>query len=178
MTDTRDAHGGRCKSKSSVCAVTAHVPVTRGIGCNVQKESPSHESMLKRMSAPSWTAAHSEPEKTASLRAIRYWISQFDLIIISRHRERFRPLPHRRTVKTTSSFEMRLSDLLRSTALAGLLLFCLLATADAQAQTGRIVGTVTDAQTGDPLPGANIVLQGTSRGTARSEEGQYTLDRK
>lgn len=70
---------------------------------------------------------------------------------------------------------MRLSDLLRSTALAGLLLFCLLATADAQAQTGRIVGTVTDAQTGDPLPGANIVLQGTSRGTASNPEGQYTL---
>lgn len=42
-------------------------------------------------------------------------------------------------------------------------------------QTGTITGTVTDAENGQPLPGVNIVLQGTQRGTASGPNGQYRI---
>ena len=42
-----------------------------------------------------------------------------------------------------------------------------------QAQTVR--GTVTDAETGDPLPGVNILLEGTTTGTSTSVDGTYEL---
>ncbi|CAG4991626.1 TonB-dependent receptor P26 [Dyadobacter sp. CECT 9275] len=38
-----------------------------------------------------------------------------------------------------------------------------------------INGTVTD-EAGEPLPGVNIVLRGSSRGTTTSKDGKYTLD--
>jgi TonB-linked SusC/RagA family outer membrane protein len=38
-----------------------------------------------------------------------------------------------------------------------------------------VEGTVTDAVNGDPLPGTNVVLQGTNTGTTTDSEGQYTL---
>ncbi len=40
----------------------------------------------------------------------------------------------------------------------------------------EVKGTVTDASTGDPLPGANVVLKGTSTGTATDAKGDYVLD--
>ena len=40
-----------------------------------------------------------------------------------------------------------------------------------------ISGVVTDKATGDPLPGANVFLEGTTIGTASNEEGQYTISR-
>ncbi len=40
---------------------------------------------------------------------------------------------------------------------------------------GRIAGTVTEAATGDPLPGANIVIAGTTRGAAADAEGSYFI---
>ncbi|HKJ69378.1 MAG TPA: carboxypeptidase-like regulatory domain-containing protein, partial [bacterium] len=43
------------------------------------------------------------------------------------------------------------------------------------AVTGKIAGTVIDAETGEPLPGANIIVQGTSRGAAADEEGNYFI---
>jgi TonB-dependent starch-binding outer membrane protein SusC len=43
----------------------------------------------------------------------------------------------------------------------------------AQAQT--IEGTVTDAQTGELLPGVNIVVQGTTTGTATNSDGEFQL---
>lgn len=39
----------------------------------------------------------------------------------------------------------------------------------------NITGTVTDAATGDPLPGVNILVMNTSLGTSTSEEGTYSL---
>lgn len=42
-------------------------------------------------------------------------------------------------------------------------------------QTGTIAGTVTDAQTGDPLPGVNVVVQGTQQGAATDEQGEYRI---
>jgi TonB-linked SusC/RagA family outer membrane protein len=38
-----------------------------------------------------------------------------------------------------------------------------------------ITGKITDAQTGDPLPGVNIVVQGTTRGTISDANGNYTI---
>jgi len=43
------------------------------------------------------------------------------------------------------------------------------------AQEAVIQGTVTDVETGDPLPGANVVIQGTALGAATNEDGEYTL---
>lgn len=39
-----------------------------------------------------------------------------------------------------------------------------------------ISGTVTDKQTGDPLPGVSVLVKGTSLGTSTDLEGRYTLE--
>ncbi len=41
--------------------------------------------------------------------------------------------------------------------------------------TGKIAGRVIDAETGDPLPGANIVIEGTQMGTASDIDGYYVI---
>ena len=41
---------------------------------------------------------------------------------------------------------------------------------------GALAGIVTDAHTGDPLPGANILLPGSNLGTTTDLEGHYTID--
>ncbi|QXD16749.1 carboxypeptidase-like regulatory domain-containing protein [Rhodocaloribacter litoris] len=41
--------------------------------------------------------------------------------------------------------------------------------------TGKLTGVVTDAETGDPLPGASVVLVGTQFGTITDVDGQYLL---
>ncbi len=43
------------------------------------------------------------------------------------------------------------------------------------AQEKRITGTVTDADTGDPLPGINVVEKGTRNGTSTDFDGNYTI---
>ena len=43
------------------------------------------------------------------------------------------------------------------------------------AQNGKIIGKVTDSSTGEPLPGASILIQGTQRGTLSDIEGNYQL---
>ena len=40
----------------------------------------------------------------------------------------------------------------------------------------EVSGTVTDAQTGDPLPGVNIVIQGTTQGATTDMDGNYTIE--
>lgn len=45
----------------------------------------------------------------------------------------------------------------------------------ALAQSGKLAGTVTDASTGEPLPGVNVVIEGTSQGTATDLNGNYTI---
>lgn len=45
----------------------------------------------------------------------------------------------------------------------------------ALAQTGTITGTVTDAQTGEPLISANVVVEGTGLGAATDLDGNYTI---
>ncbi len=41
--------------------------------------------------------------------------------------------------------------------------------------TGKIAGTVTDADTGEPLAGVNVIVEGTYRGAATDLAGQYTI---
>ena len=50
-----------------------------------------------------------------------------------------------------------------------------LASPGASAQTGRVVGTVTEAGTDNTLPGANVVVQGTTIGAATDLNGRYIL---
>ena len=54
-----------------------------------------------------------------------------------------------------------------------LVLFCCFGYA--QAQEIEVSGVVTDAQTNETLPGVNILVQGTSRGTITDSDGSYTL---
>jgi TonB-dependent receptor len=46
----------------------------------------------------------------------------------------------------------------------------------AVAQDGAVVGTITDAESGEALPGANVIVEGTSRGTATNVEGEYRIN--
>ena len=55
------------------------------------------------------------------------------------------------------------------------LLLILFACSFTFAQTGRISGTVTDQQTGEPLIGANIIVVGTSLGAASDINGEYLI---
>ena len=41
--------------------------------------------------------------------------------------------------------------------------------------TGKIAGIVTDSETGEPLPGANVTVQGTTLGAAADMAGNYTI---
>ncbi len=41
--------------------------------------------------------------------------------------------------------------------------------------TGKIAGRVVEAATGEPLPGVNISIEGTTRGTVTDVEGEYTI---
>ena len=43
------------------------------------------------------------------------------------------------------------------------------------APTGKISGVVKDASTGEPLPGANVIIDGTARGTSTNLDGKYSL---
>ena len=41
--------------------------------------------------------------------------------------------------------------------------------------TGKIAGTVTDKATGEPLPGANVMVVGTTLGSATDLDGQFSI---
>ncbi len=43
------------------------------------------------------------------------------------------------------------------------------------AATGKIAGIVVDSETGESLPGANIVIQGTNKGAAAGSDGYFTI---
>jgi len=67
----------------------------------------------------------------------------------------------------------------QATAVRSLFLVVVLAlwaAGPARAQNvGRIAGTVSDAATGEPLPGANIVIDGTIRGTSADVDGEFFI---
>ena len=62
---------------------------------------------------------------------------------------------------------MRLAKLLFTLAL--------LIPATAWAQQGKIAGQVTDGNTGDSLPGVNVVIEGTTQGAVTDAEGFYHI---
>lgn len=66
----------------------------------------------------------------------------------------------------------RVWSLLTRTLVIGV---CVLVPSLAQAQAGKITGVVTDASSGQPVEGAQIVLQGTGIGVLTNESGRYFL---
>ncbi len=66
------------------------------------------------------------------------------------------------------------SSLLLTSALGLLLLLGSISSVYAQSK-GRITGTVVESGSGEPLFGANILIEGTTRGTTTDFEGAYTL---
>ena len=42
-------------------------------------------------------------------------------------------------------------------------------------QTGKITGMALDGETGEPLQGVNILLEGTSIGTFTAQDGYYVI---
>lgn len=60
--------------------------------------------------------------------------------------------------------------------LIAILLLVISLPAFALAQGGTISGTVTDAQTGEVLPGVNVVIAGTFTGTSTQANGEYRLE--
>lgn len=56
-----------------------------------------------------------------------------------------------------------------------LLLFFLFSYAFSNAQESTVTGTVTSAEDNFPVPGVNVLIKGTSRGTSTDFDGNYTL---
>lgn len=56
-----------------------------------------------------------------------------------------------------------------------LLVVCLLAGSELWAQARTVSGKVTATEDGSALPGVNVILKGTTTGTATDAEGKYTL---
>lgn len=44
------------------------------------------------------------------------------------------------------------------------------------AQTRRLTGTITDAETGETLVGASVIIKGTTKGTATNSQGAFAID--
>ncbi|MGH7566022.1 MAG: carboxypeptidase-like regulatory domain-containing protein, partial [Gemmatimonadota bacterium] len=42
--------------------------------------------------------------------------------------------------------------------------------------TGKVVGTVVDRDTGEPLVGAQVVVEGTNLGNVTNEDGSYFIN--
>lgn len=63
--------------------------------------------------------------------------------------------------RTTTFWSIALLLLLSLTVLAG--------------ETGKIAGKVTDAETGEALPGTNVIVEGTTLGAAADADGNYTI---
>jgi TonB-linked SusC/RagA family outer membrane protein len=55
-------------------------------------------------------------------------------------------------------------------------LLLLLPCSVAWAQTGTVEGQVTDSTSGDPIPGANVLLEGTNYGASTDVNGSYTIE--
>ena len=55
------------------------------------------------------------------------------------------------------------------------LIFCL-ATICAFAQTGTVSGTLNDGDTGEPIIGGTVIIQGTSTGTVSDFDGSFTVE--
>lgn len=64
----------------------------------------------------------------------------------------------------------------RSSLFVFVILACLLMTVASWAgTTGKMSGKVTEKETGDPIPGVNVIIEGTTRGAATNLDGHYTI---
>jgi TonB-dependent receptor len=52
---------------------------------------------------------------------------------------------------------------------------CLISVILSQAQTGKISGKIVDAKTGETLPGATVLIEGTTKGASSDFDGNYVL---
>ncbi|HEX3007922.1 MAG TPA: carboxypeptidase-like regulatory domain-containing protein, partial [Bacteroidales bacterium] len=43
-------------------------------------------------------------------------------------------------------------------------------------QQKKVSGTITDSETGEPLPGVNITIEGTTLGTTSNQDGTYSIE--
>ncbi|MEL6616148.1 MAG: carboxypeptidase-like regulatory domain-containing protein, partial [Bacteroidota bacterium] len=76
----------------------------------------------------------------------------------------------------TSSATFRSADFRVMTRLLLLAALAALLPASATAQVwGEIAGTVTQAADGEPIPGANVLVEGTNFGTAASVDGRFSF---
>lgn len=64
---------------------------------------------------------------------------------------------------------------MRKYIMAIVVLICVTGTMAWASTAGKIVGTVTDAGTGQPLAGVNVFLEGTTMGAATDENGFYVI---
>ena len=57
----------------------------------------------------------------------------------------------------------------------GFILLLLMDTSAMATTAGKITGVITDAATGESLPGANVALEGTRKGATTDAEGRYLI---
>ncbi len=69
---------------------------------------------------------------------------------------------------------MRIKEILRAVSLI-VFIISMLSTQIFAGTTGKIAGKITDAATGEPLIGANIIIMGTSLGAATDFDGNYFI---
>ena len=69
----------------------------------------------------------------------------------------------------------RIAGLLPRNVLFCLAISVLVSTSAWGGQTGKVTGRITDAETGEPLPGANVLLEETSMGASTDLEGYYVI---
>ncbi len=62
---------------------------------------------------------------------------------------------------------------MRLAKLLGLFALLVMTAMSAFGQRGKIAGVVTDAATGETIPGVNIVIDGTQQGTSSDADGYY-----
>jgi hypothetical protein len=70
---------------------------------------------------------------------------------------------------------MRICDQLRSVSATCVFVIFLAAQAANAAETGSIKGRVLDKTTGEPLPGANVLVQNTNIGAAADLDGKFII---
>jgi hypothetical protein len=70
---------------------------------------------------------------------------------------------------------MALPALKTSASLAALVILSVAGGTAWAGTTGKIAGSVTDAETGEPLPRVNVFVEGTDRGAATDDEGDYVI---
>ena len=63
----------------------------------------------------------------------------------------------------------------QSKIISKIILFCFAAQISLAGTTGKLVGRVTSKVTGEPLIGANVILEGIGMGTATDIEGRYVI---